>query len=77
MPTVTMHQAKTNLSKLVAQAIGGEEVVITRGATPVARIVPLIAPSTRKRGALAGQIAIDAAFFDALPAEEIAAWGEG
>ncbi len=76
MPTVTMHQAKTNLSKLVAQVLAGEDVVITRGATPVARIVPLVAPSTRKRGALAGQIAIDAAFFEALPAEELAAWGE-
>lgn len=36
-----MHEAKSNLSKLVDRALEGEEVMITRNGTPVARIVPL------------------------------------
>lgn len=36
-----MHEAKSNLSKLVDRALEGEEVTITRNGTPVARIVPL------------------------------------
>lgn len=35
-----MHEAKSNLSKLVDRALEGEEVTITRNGTPVARIVP-------------------------------------
>jgi prevent-host-death family protein len=39
--TVTTHEAKTHLSRLVAEVEAGEEVVIRRGARAVARIVPL------------------------------------
>jgi prevent-host-death family protein len=39
--TVTIHVAKTQLSRLVARAEAGEEIVIARGATPVAKLVPL------------------------------------
>jgi prevent-host-death family protein len=35
----TIHQAKTNLSKLIQKAAAGEEVMIARGAKPVARLV--------------------------------------
>ena len=38
---VTIHAAKTNLSKLIEAALRGEEVVIARGDKPVARIVPI------------------------------------
>ena len=41
MPTVTIHQAKTNLSKLIERASQGEEIIISRGSKPVARLVPL------------------------------------
>ena len=37
----TVHQAKTNLSKLIKEAESGKEVVITRGKKPVAKIVPI------------------------------------
>lgn len=39
----TMHEAKTNLSKLVKRALAGEEVILTHGRaqTPIARIVPI------------------------------------
>lgn len=38
---VTIHAAKTNLSKLIEAALKGEEVIIARGATPVVKIVPV------------------------------------
>ena len=39
--TVTIHEAKTQFSKLVRRAEAGEEIVVRRGREPVARIVPL------------------------------------
>lgn len=38
---VTIHAAKTNLSKLIEAVQAGEEVVIAKGKTPVARLVPV------------------------------------
>ncbi|HYQ78880.1 MAG TPA: type II toxin-antitoxin system prevent-host-death family antitoxin [Solirubrobacterales bacterium] len=40
MAEVGMHQAKTQLSKLVERVEAGEEVVITRRGKPAARLVP-------------------------------------
>ncbi len=41
MPTVNIHAAKTQLSRLVDGAAAGEEVIIARAGRPVARLVPL------------------------------------
>ena len=41
MIKVTIHQAKTHLSRLIQQALSGEEVVIAKGKTPLVRIEPL------------------------------------
>jgi len=41
MATVTIHQGKTSLSKLIERACAGEEIVIARGKVPVARLEPL------------------------------------
>ena len=49
MTTVTIHKAKTQLSKLIEQAEMGEEVIIARGKKPLARLVPY-APEQPKRG---------------------------
>ena len=38
---VTIHAAKTNLSKLIEAALAGEDVVIARGDQPVVRLVPV------------------------------------
>jgi prevent-host-death family protein len=47
MSKSTIHQAKTQLSRLIEEAERGEEVVILRGKKPVARIVPIkSAPKT-------------------------------
>jgi len=72
--TVTVHQAKTNLSKLIAEAMAGSEVVIARGAVPAVRLVPVVPPGKRRFGALRGQIAIDGRFDEPLPDDELAAW---
>lgn len=66
-----MHDAKTRLSELVAAAEGGEDVVIARGGTPVARLVAVTAEHPPVRlGALAGQIVLGEDFDAALPGFE-------
>ncbi len=81
MATVTIHQAKTNLSKLIARVEAGEEVVIMRGSTPVARLAPIETKTMKRRfGMLKGKIPNlpDEFFFDPLPEEELRLWeGEG
>lgn len=82
MTVVTIHQAKTNLSKLIAAAERGEEVAIARREKVVARIVaakPEPAPK-RRFGQYKGLITFDDSFFDPLPEEELRLWegrGEG
>lgn len=65
---VGMHEAKTRLSELVQQAEAGEEVVIARNGTPVARLIPIARPSSlaSARGLWRGQVEI-ADDFDDLP----------
>ncbi|MBW2734125.1 MAG: type II toxin-antitoxin system Phd/YefM family antitoxin [Deltaproteobacteria bacterium] len=40
MSSVSVHEAKTHLSRLLRRVAAGEEILITRGGTPVARLVP-------------------------------------
>lgn len=69
MDAVSIHEAKTQFSRLVARAEAGEEIVVRRGATPVAKIVAYHPPTTPRRpGALKGQLVI-ADDFDETPAE--------
>lgn len=49
MTEVGVHEAKTHLSQLLRRVAAGEEVVILRGRTPVARLVPAESP-VRKLG---------------------------
>jgi len=75
METVTIHTAKTTLSRLLARVEAGEEIVLARGKQPVARLVPFQPPSTKRRfGALRGVISVGAEFFDPLPEQDLAAW---
>jgi prevent-host-death family protein len=78
MATVTIHQAKTNLSKLIARAKAGEEIIIAKGNEPMVRLEP-IQRKTGKRGVyglLKDKLAPlpDSFFFDPLPEEELRAW---
>lgn len=54
---VTIHQAKTHLSKLIQEAIHGEEVIISKGKTPMVRIIPIqSAVPKRKLGGASGLV---------------------
>lgn len=78
MIKVKIHQAKTNLSKLIARVEAGEQVLICRGDKEVARLVPVKAGgrgvreeqvewdtrSARKPGALRGRLKISDEFYD-------------
>ena len=74
MATVTVHQAKTTLSKLIARARAGEEIIIAKGKVPVARLVPIAAQAGRKFGAMRGKARLDEKFFEPLPEEELGGW---
>lgn len=52
-----IHEAKTNLSRIVERVEHGEEILISRAGTPVARLVPL-SPRARRtaRGSLRGAL---------------------
>ncbi len=57
MKTVNMHDAKTHLSRLVEEAVAGEEIVIARAGTPLVRLVAVrAAAGPRPLGALAGKV---------------------
>jgi len=61
MQTVNIHEAKTQLSRLVAKAVGGEPFVIAKAGKPLVKVVALDAPEAKpvKRvGFLAGQIIV-------------------
>ncbi len=74
MTVVTVHEAKTHLSKLIARVLAGEEITIARGRDPVVKLVPAAAPKKRPLlGALKGQIKFDESFWDPLPEDMLRA----
>ena len=73
--TVKVHEAKTTLSALLAAVERGEEIVIARGDTPVARLVPVARAGRRVLG-FVGYVVPDS-FFDDLPEAELGAWESG
>ena len=78
MTTVTIHAAKTQLSKLIEQAERGEEVIIARGKTPVARLVPYEREQPKRGfGSMGGRAAIGPEFWEPLPEEELKLWEGG
>jgi antitoxin (DNA-binding transcriptional repressor) of toxin-antitoxin stability system len=75
METITIHKAKTQLSRLIEKACQGEEIVIARGKQPVVRLVAIQSNSgKRKPGAWEGKIKIGPEFFEPLPPEELEGW---
>ncbi len=70
MAMVNMHEAKTQLSRLVERAAQGEEIVIARGGRPVARLVKIEQdPSPRPFGTMRGLIEVPDDFDAPLPPE--------
>jgi prevent-host-death family protein len=75
MSVVTIHQAKTNLSRLIKKASEGEEIIIARGDKPVAKLVPVgEIKGKRQPGSLKGKLRVGPEFFEPLPAAELATW---
>jgi len=67
---VNIHEAKTNLSRLIEEVTGGAEVVIAKAGKPVAKLVPIgRGGRVRKPGFLRGKIRIAADFDAPLPTE--------
>ena len=71
---VNVHDAKSQLSKLLERAHAGEEITIAKAGKPYARLVPLAdAESTpRPSGLIKGRL--EDSFFEPLPSEELARW---
>ena len=69
MIQVTIHEAKTHLSRLLRRVAMGEEVVIARGGKPVARLVPLEGSFHREIGRDRGLFQVPPDFDAPLPEE--------
>ncbi len=70
MSTVNIHQAKTQFSRLVDLAAGGEEIIIAKAGKPVARLIPYAPKGTvRRPGTMRGKIRIKKSFDAPLPKE--------
>lgn len=81
MTIVTIHEAKTHLSRLIARVLAGEEVTIARGKEPVVKLTPITPPAKAKRqlGRLAhlippGKDPLEDGFWDPLPEEDLRLW---
>ena len=74
MQTVNIHEAKTQLSKLIEQAVKGESFIIAKAGKPMVKVIKIDAPeaSSKKRlGFMAGQISTPKDF-DEMGKDEIA-----
>ena len=61
MRTVNLHEARTQLSRLVDQAANGEPFVIAKAGKPMVKVMPLTAPEAgrlKRLGFLAGQLVV-------------------
>ena len=75
MRQVNVHEAKTELSRLLEEVEAGERVVIARAGEPVAVLVPYLAAIRRRRlGLFAGQATLRSDF-DELPDDIAEAFG--
>jgi prevent-host-death family protein len=69
-----IHDAKTNLSRIIERVEHGEEIIISRAGTPVAKVVPLTRAVHRDgRGSLRGQLVMAPDWDSAEVNEAIAA----
>jgi prevent-host-death family protein len=72
----TVHEAKTNLSRLIKEAESGKEVIISRGKKPVAKLLAISQPKkNRVPGRLKDLISWEPDAFAPLTDEELREWG--
>ena len=70
---INVHEAKTQLSRLLERAHAGEEIILSKAGKPYAKLVPIAEhPEPRRPGRLKGRVT--EAFFEPLPDEELTAW---
>ena len=75
MALVNVHEAKTQLSRLLERVRAGEEIVIAKAGKPCARLVPLDPPPQRVLGRYRDRDGeIPDSFFDPLDETDLAAW---
>jgi prevent-host-death family protein len=79
MATVSVHEAKTHLSRLINDVLAGKEVIVSRGKQEVVRIVPMNPLSQkRKLGLLrddsSGRDPLAYGFWDPIPDTDLALW---
>jgi prevent-host-death family protein len=67
-----VHEAKTQLSKLLERAHRGEEIILAKGGKPYAKLGPVRQAAARKPGQL--KFRLGDAFFEPLPEEDLRAW---
>jgi prevent-host-death family protein len=75
MTEVGVHEAKTHLSRLLRRVAAGEEITITSGGRPAARLVPVDSQSPRRFGTDRGRLVVPADFDDPLPDDVLDAFG--
>jgi prevent-host-death family protein len=69
---VGVHEAKTHFSTLLRRVASGEEIVILNGGKPVAKLVPIVTPRTRKLGLDRDKFHVPDNFDDPLPDDVLA-----
>lgn len=80
MKTVNIHEAKTQLSRLIEQATQGEPFIIAKAGKPLVKVMQLDAPSAgqvRRLGFMLGQIKVPVDFDQIGKAEIEALFGTG
>jgi prevent-host-death family protein len=70
--SINIHEAKTQLSRLVDDVSAGEEIIIAKAGKPLARLVPFRGRAKRRLGRMAGQFSVPEDFDAPLPPELIA-----
>ncbi|XDD48397.1 type II toxin-antitoxin system Phd/YefM family antitoxin [Leptospira sp. WS39.C2] len=68
-----IHDAKSNLSKLIVQAVEGKEVIISKAGKPLLKLVRIVPDQNKKRniGIYQGKTKITKDFFEPLPNDQI------
>jgi prevent-host-death family protein len=78
MKIVNIYEAKTQLSRLLREVAGGEDIVIAKDGTPLARLVPFQEEGrARELGFARGRIVLSDDFDGPLPEELLEAFGAG
>ncbi len=74
MPKYNVHEAKTQLSKLLERVAAGEEVIIAKSGIPVARLVPAAPVQERSLGTEKGRVFVADDFDAPLPKDLLKAF---